>query len=70
VGRSGKPDTDPYLTNRIGMGLCGSDVGFVGSGYEAAEGVPEIEARSPSRKPSQMSVTSVITVMIETKSLI
>jgi hypothetical protein len=48
------------------MGLSGPGVGFVGS-EKRGKGLPEVEARLPSRNPSQMSV---ITVMILRKWLI
>jgi hypothetical protein len=52
------------------MGFSGFSVGFVGLGYKAAKGVPEVEAPPPaSRKLPQMTVMSVITVMILRKTL-
>ena len=47
-----------------------SNVGFVGSGYKAAKGLPEVEAQPPLRKDLHFAVMSVTSVMMVRKSLI
>jgi hypothetical protein len=68
VGRSRKPDDGYGLEHLVGMGFSGSGVGFV----RFLEGLREPTKKkcAPFRKHPQMTVMSVITVMILRKPLI